>query len=92
MKIIIYTCFILIFGKMGIKKMKVALIGGVNSSFLCLKNQKYNLDIVKVYGYKPKNVENVSFIDLKPFCLKEKIKFQHFNKINDYADEIKDLI
>ena len=78
---------------MGIKKMRVALIGGVNSSFLCLKKIKeHNLDIVKVYGYKPKNVENVSFYkDLKPFCLKEKIKFQHFNKINDYADEIKDL-
>jgi len=77
----------------GIKKMKVALIGGVNSSFVCLqKLKKHNLNIVKVYGYKPKNMLNVSsYNDLKPFCEKEQIKFNYFEKINDFCDEIQDL-
>ena len=73
--------------------MKVALIGGVNSSYTCLKKlNQHKLDIVKVYGYKPKNLENVSsYKDLKPFCVKEKIKFKYFEKINDFSKEIQAL-
>ncbi|MAV65135.1 MAG: formyl transferase [Pelagibacteraceae bacterium TMED124] len=73
--------------------MKVALIGGVNSSFLCLRKLKqYDLDILKVYGNKPKNVANVSsYKDLKPFCDKEKIQFKYFEKINDFSEEIQNL-
>ena len=73
--------------------MKVALIGGVNSSYICLeKLNQHKLDIVKVYGYKPKNLKNVSsYKDLKPICIKEKIKFKYFEKINDFSEEIQSL-
>lgn len=73
--------------------MKVALIGGVNSSFLCLRKLKqYDLDILKVYGYKPKNAVNVSsYKDLKPFCDEQEIKFKYFEKINDFSKEIQNL-
>tara|TARA_Y100001935_G_C17300042_1_gene508660 strand:+ start:1160 stop:2131 length:972 start_codon:yes stop_codon:yes gene_type:complete len=78
---------------MGQKKPKVVIIGGVESSYICLKQLfKYNFDIQKVYGYQPKSTKNVSgFRDLSPFCDKNEIPFQSFKQINTFEDEIKTL-
>ena len=73
--------------------MKIGLIGGVKSSALALqKMSEYGLDIVEVFGYKPKNTELVSgYYDLESLCLDKSISFTPFTKINDHIKEIQSL-
>ncbi|WP_367109064.1 methionyl-tRNA formyltransferase [uncultured Psychrobacter sp.] len=70
--------------------MKVALIGGVESSLLTLRKlYEHQLDIVKVFGYQPKSTRLVSgYSDLEPFCVENSIDFTPFTKINEHVDEI----
>ncbi|WP_201529901.1 methionyl-tRNA formyltransferase [Psychrobacter frigidicola] len=73
--------------------MRVGLIGGVKSSAITLhKLYEHGLDIVEVFGYKPKNTEFVSgHSDLEPFCLKNSINFTPFIKINEHVEKIQSL-
>jgi methionyl-tRNA formyltransferase len=78
---------------MGFEKMKVGLIGGVNSSFVTLqKLVEHNLNITDVFGYKPSLGMIVSgYNDFEKFCFVRSINYHPFTKINDKADLIKNL-
>jgi len=73
--------------------MKVGLIGGVKSSALALRKLcDSDLDIIEVFGYRPKDPELVSgYYDLEPICLENSINFTPFIKINDFSDKIQSL-
>jgi methionyl-tRNA formyltransferase len=78
---------------MGIKKVKVGFIGGVNSSFCTLKKLvEYEFDIVCVLGYKPSEKMVVSgYNDFELFCMEKNISFTPFTRINEHAELIKEL-
>lgn len=73
--------------------MRVALIGGVNSSALTLhKLCEHGIEVVRVFGYKPTNPEFVSgYYDLEPLCIENAIEFTGFIRINEYVEEINSL-
>lgn len=73
--------------------MRIGLIGGVGSSAVTLhKLYEHGLDVVEVFGYRPKNTEFVSsHYDLGPFCIEKSINFTPFIKINDHAEKIQSL-
>lgn len=70
--------------------MRVGLIGGVESSAITLqKLYEHGLDIVEVFGYRPKNTEFVSgYSDLEPYCVEKSINFTPFVKINQQVEKI----
>lgn len=72
---------------------RVGLIGGVGSSTITLRKLcEYDLEIVEVFGYRPKNTKFVSgYQDLEPICLENSINFTPFVKINDHAERIQSL-
>jgi methionyl-tRNA formyltransferase len=73
--------------------MRIGLIGGVKSSALALhKMSEYGLDIVEVFGYKPKTPELVSgYYDLESLCLDKSISFTSFVRINEHVEKIQSL-
>lgn len=73
--------------------MRIGLIGGVKSSAITLQKLcKYKLDVVEVFGYRPKNTVLVSgYYDLEPLCSENLINFTPFTKINDHIEEIQSL-
>lgn len=72
---------------------KVGLIGGVGSSAITLRKLcEYDVEVVEVFGYRPKNTEFVSgYQDLESICVENSISFTPFIKINDHAEKIQSL-
>lgn len=72
---------------------RVGLIGGVESSAIALRKLcEYDLEVVEVFGYRPKNTEFVSgYYDLEPICIENSINFTPFVRINDHAEKIQSL-
>lgn len=72
---------------------RIGLIGGVGSSAITLRKlYEHDLDIIEVFGYRPKNTEFVSgYYDLETICIEKSINFTPFVKINDHAEKIKSL-
>ncbi len=67
--------------------MKVVLVGGVNSTAVTLQKLcEHNLNVVRVFGYRPLNAVNVSgYCDLESICIENEITYTPFLKINDHA-------
>lgn len=72
---------------------KVGLIGSVGSSAIILRKLcEYDVEVVEVFGYRPKNTEFVSgYHDLESICVENSISFTPFVKINDHGAKIQSL-
>lgn len=75
--------------------MKVGLIGSVRSSFLTLKKlYEHSFEIVKVWGYEPESIKNVSgYCNMRSFCFEKDLCYQPILKVTEDVNcsEIKEL-
>ena len=70
--------------------MKIAIIGGVQSTEIVIKNlYTHNFKDVYIWGYKPENTKFVSgWRDLELVAKKFKYKYKNFIKINNIEEEL----
>lgn len=73
--------------------MRIAVIGGVGSTAVLIeKLHEYEFEDLKVWGYVPKDVAQVSgWTNLASLCSQFQFSYQSFVRIGECADDIRDF-